>query len=75
MQKHIPRPIYGLQSWTIEKRGTKFYVAPTATSQDKAVWLGPYATLQRATTAIARKLAEEFTVRHERLCGFHGAAP
>lgn len=71
MQKHIPKPIYALQGWSIEQRGEKFYVAPTARTHDKKAWRGPYVTLQRATTAIARKLGAEWQERDKRRREFH----
>ena len=62
MQAHI----YALKSWTIKKVDERFYIATTAQSR-KHNWRGPYASLQRATTAIARKLQWEFTRRHSRV--------
>jgi hypothetical protein len=35
-------------------------------------WKGPYATVHRATTAIARKLAEEIIERHTARCRNYG---
>lgn len=58
--------IYALKSWSIKKRGDKFFVAPSA-QDGKQRWRGPYANLQRATTAIARKLQWEFSRRHRKL--------
>jgi hypothetical protein len=58
--------IYALRSWTIKKSGDRFYVAASAQSGTHT-WRGPYASLQRATTAIARKLQWEFTRRHNKL--------
>jgi hypothetical protein len=51
----------------------KWYIAPTgARFDERAQWSKPYATLQRATTAIARKLADEVIKRHKRRCDFYG---
>jgi hypothetical protein len=76
MQKQVSKAVYALQGWTIEKwGGARFYIAPTAQAAAKDAWHRPYATLQRATTAIARKLAEEWSARHARVCGFHGVEP
>jgi hypothetical protein len=55
--------LYALKSWTIRKRGEEFFIAPTAPT-GKHTWRGPYTNLQRATTAIARKLQWEFAKRH-----------
>lgn len=57
--------VYALKSWTIRKSGERFYIATTA-QEGKHKWRGPYASLQRATTAIARKLEWEFTRRSNR---------
>jgi hypothetical protein len=62
MQTHV----YALGSWTIKKSGEKFFIAATAQSGTHR-WRGPYTNLQRATTAIARKLQSEFVRRHNRL--------
>ena len=62
MQAHV----YALQSWTIRKSGDRFYIAASGQSGTHK-WRGPYANLQRATTAIARKLQFEFTRRHNKL--------
>jgi hypothetical protein len=61
MQTHI----YALKSWTIKKRGEEFFIAASAQS-GKHKWRGPYASLQRAAHAIARKLQWEFTRRRNR---------
>jgi hypothetical protein len=58
--------IYALKSWTIKKADERFYIAATSQSGTHK-WRGPYATLQRATTAIARKLQWEFTRRYNRM--------
>jgi hypothetical protein len=57
--------VYALKSGTIRKRGAEFYIAASGQS-GKHNWRGPYASLQRATTAIARKLQWEFARRYRR---------
>jgi hypothetical protein len=57
--------VYALKSWTIRKQGEAFYIAPSAQS-GKHNWRGPYVSLQRASTAIARKLQWEFARRHRK---------
>jgi hypothetical protein len=47
--------VYALRSYTIKKKGDEYFVAPTGRDGSHR-WSRPYATLQRATTAIARKL-------------------
>lgn len=70
---HQPPPaIYALSAWTVKKSNGKWYIAPTARFEDKPPWSKPYATLQRATTAIARKLADEVITRHKRRCERYG---
>lgn len=58
--------IYALRSWTIKTQGGEFYIAATG-QERKHRWWGPYRTLQRATTAIARRLQAEFARRHGRV--------
>ena len=72
MSRPIPPAVFALKAWTIKQHGDKFFIAPTASFDDKTKWSKPYATLQRATTAIARKLAEEWMQRNDRRQKFHG---
>ena len=58
--------VYALRSWTIKKKGEEFFIAATAQSGTHR-WRGPYTNLQRATTAIARKLQLEFVRRQNRV--------
>ena len=60
--KLTPGRVIALKGYTIKTAGDKFFVAPTGMTE----WNGPYKSLQHATTAIARKLAREFTERRER---------
>jgi hypothetical protein len=55
--------VYALKSWSIRKRGEQYFIAPTGQDR-KQLWRGPYLTLQRAATAIARRLQWEFAKRH-----------
>ena len=64
MKKTLSRPrVFALKGFTIKRDHGKFFVSPTG----HAKWAGPYKSLQHATTAIARKLAREFTERNARL--------
>jgi hypothetical protein len=72
MARPIPPACFALKSWTIKQQGEKFVIAPTASFDDKTRWSKPYASLQAATSAIARKLAEEWREREERRRNFHG---
>ena len=60
-----PPEIYALRAWSVNKVGDDWYVAPTACFHNKPEWSKPYATLHHATTAIARKLAEEVLTRQK----------
>lgn len=55
--------VYALRPYTVKVEDGKFFIAPTIAFQNKLEWKGPYASLQHATSAIARKLQEEFTRR------------
>ena len=64
MKKTLSRPrVFALKGFTIKSDRGQFFVAPTGHSS----WTGPYKSLHHATTAIARKLAREFTQRNARL--------
>jgi hypothetical protein len=67
-----PAAVYALKAWTVRKSRGKWYIAPTVCFGKNPTWSKPYATLQRATTAIARKLAEEWLMRHKRRCAHYG---
>ena len=60
--------IYALRNYTIKQQGDRYFVAATAMA-GKHRWSRPYATLQRATTAIARQLQREFVTRYARSNG------
>ena len=55
--------VFALKGYTVKTESGQFFVSPTGLNR----WAGPYKSLQHATTAIARKLAREFTQRNERL--------
>lgn len=55
--------VFALKGFTIKTEGAKFFVSPTG----RHTWSGPYKSLHHATSAIARKLAREFTERDKRL--------
>jgi hypothetical protein len=57
--------VFALRAYTVKVKGNAYFIAPTG----RTTWSGPYATLQHATTAIARKLAREFIERDQRLNG------
>ena len=64
MQKKLTQArVFALKGFTIKTDAGQFFVSPTGLNQ----WAGPYKSLHHATTAIARKLAREFTERDTRL--------
>jgi hypothetical protein len=67
-----PPAVYALRLWSVKKVNGKWYISEAARFDDKEEWSKPYETLQRATTAIARKMAEEVMERHKRRCEQYG---
>ena len=65
--RSIPRRRRSTRSaiWSVKKVNGKWYISQAARFDDKEQWSRPYETLQRATTAIARKLADEVMKRHK----------
>jgi hypothetical protein len=61
-----PVEVYALKAWSVKKPGDNWHIAETACFENKPEWSKPYASLYRATTAIARKLAEEVLTRQKR---------
>ena len=61
--------LFALKGWTVKSGNGKFFISPTTCFDNKHKWRGPYRSLQHATTAIARKLGEEFNKRNKRLEG------
>jgi hypothetical protein len=59
-----PPAVYALRVWSVKKVNGKLHVSRAARFDDKEAWKGPYDTINRATTAIARKMTEEVTARH-----------
>lgn len=67
-----PPPIYALRVWSVKKVHGEWFISQAARFDDKEQWMGPYATIHRATTAIARKIAEEVLARHKARCQHYG---
>jgi hypothetical protein len=65
VSRPIPPAIFALKAWRIKKRGDKFFISPAVIAGAK--WGKSYRSLQAACSAVARKLAEEWTQRNERL--------
>jgi hypothetical protein len=61
---------YALRAYSIRRHGEKFYVAQTC-AFDKPSWSKPYASLQAACSAIARRHADEWRTRDNRRSAFH----
>lgn len=65
MPGHI-KPIYALDSWTVEKRHNGWFFARTGTKRGRR-WRGPYRSEASVTLSIARELRKELATRHQRL--------
>ena len=64
MQRKLTQArVFALRGYTVKCTKGKFFVSPTGHND----WAGPYKSLHHATTAIARKLAREYTERDTRL--------
>ena len=63
--------VFALKAWTIKFHEKKFYVAPTNAPDEKQRWGKPYASLQAACAAIARRHADEWRARDQRRSAFH----
>jgi hypothetical protein len=61
-----PAEVYAVTAWSVKKSGDNWYIAETACFDNKPQWSKAYASLYRATTAIARKLAEDVLRRQKR---------
>lgn len=66
MSKPNSPALFALKSWTIKQHGGTFRIAPTASFGGAPTWSKGYKSLQAACSAIARKLAEEWTARKAR---------
>jgi hypothetical protein len=67
-----PPTVYALRVWSVKKVSGKWYISQAARFDDKEAWIGPYDSVYRATTAIARKLTEEIIQRHRSRCQHYG---
>jgi hypothetical protein len=67
-----PPAVYALRVWSVKKVNGEWFISQAARFDNKEQWMGPYANVHRATTAIARKLAEEITERHRTRCRNYG---
>ena len=64
--------VYALRAYSVKRLAdNKWSIAPTCGFDDKPAWSKPYATLQAACAAIARKHADEWHTRNERRNAFH----
>ncbi len=62
--------IYALRSWTVREHRGKYQISQTAYfGERERNWSKSYGSLTQATNAIARKLQEEWTTRHNRSNG------
>ena len=67
---------YALKQWSVERRGSGWFVAETVPSipGNKPSWRGPFQSVENACRAIARGLALELTDRHTRSVENHRMA-
>jgi hypothetical protein len=65
---------YALRQFTAELRATGWWISRTWTSAagEKPEWKGPFATIETACLAIARRLAIEIADRHTQMIEWHG---
>ncbi len=61
-----PKSIYMLSTWSIEKRGKRWYIIKPSFFADPKIEKGPYGTIMSACLMIARELAAEAVSRHNK---------
>jgi hypothetical protein len=70
MSRRREPAVFALQQWTIKRLNgerAKFYIVPTSAMAFRArPWVGPYRSLQAASAAVARRLAEEWLRRNDK---------
>ena len=68
---------YALKAYTAEIRSDGWWIArtPFASAGEKPEWAGPFATIETACLAIARRLAIEIADRHTRIIEHHHLKP
>ena len=68
---------YALPQFTAERRKTGWWISPTwsKSAGEKPRWSGPFATIETACLAIARRLAIEIADRHTQSIERHALAP
>jgi hypothetical protein len=71
------RYAYALQAYTCERRPDGWYICrtPFTAAGEKPAWSGPFATIETAMIAIARRLATEAADRHTRSIEAHNIEP
>ncbi len=65
---------YALRQYTAERRKNGWWISRTWTvsAGEKPEWKGPFATIETACLAIARRLAIEIADRHTQWIEWHG---
>jgi hypothetical protein len=66
---------YALPAFTVQRRKTGWWISPTWSAGEKPQWSGPFATIETACLAIARKLAIEIADRHTQSIERHALTP
>jgi hypothetical protein len=59
------------RAYTVRRQGNKFYIPLTCAFDGKPQWGKPYASLQAACAAIARRYADEWRRRDQRRNAFY----
>jgi hypothetical protein len=67
MQKPPSEYVYALASYSVKRKGDKFYIKHPHSSG----WSKPYKTLRHAVLAIAILLQREWYQRHAKRCEYH----
>jgi len=66
---------YALPAFTVQRRKAGWWISPTWSTGQKPQWSGPFATIETACLAIARRLAIEIADRHTQSIERHGIEP
>ena len=66
---------YALPAFTVQRRKTGWWISPSKCAGEKPQWSGPFATIETACLAIARRLAIEIADRHTQSIERYGLTP
>jgi hypothetical protein len=68
----VGRPIFALNSWTVEERPNGWFFRETY-GEDRTQFRGPYSSLASVTLMIAREMTKEIVRRQQRTQVHHAA--